>query len=84
MQYQHEYDCPMVVTQLQMPEASSSFMGNLFQDIKNLMTRFQHGSIQFKVRQCNVAAHKLAIYAWNVYNILLWYGDALDFLSHTC
>lgn len=58
-----ESDCQVVLAELQRLETYLSILGNLFQDIKALMSRFQNSSIQFRFRKCNVTSHKLAKFA---------------------
>lgn len=70
-----ESDCQTMVNELQCRKASCQSLDNLFQDIKTLMTCFQLCSIQFSHRQSNKVAYILAIYAWNVNHIVMWYGE---------
>lgn len=55
-----ESNCQSVVKEIQGNKESSSTLGNLIHDIKELMARFQCCTIQFNHRHCNTAAHRLA------------------------
>lgn len=74
-------DCQILVVELQDTHASLSPLGNLYQDIKNLMGCFNQCPVQFTYRQSNVAAHLLARHTWNVPNVALWFGEVPEFLS---
>lgn len=63
----------MVVNELLGNESSSSVLGNIFQNIKRLMIRFQFCNIQFSHRQYNVVTHSLAKIAWHVDHIAIWF-----------
>lgn len=58
-----ELDCQSLVAELHNHQAPLSPLGNIFQDIKDLMGRFQLCSVHFAYRQSNVVAHLLAKYA---------------------
>lgn len=73
-------DCQLVVNELQQETPSSSHLGNLYLDIKALMTNFQQCNIIFYYRHYNSVAHSLAKFAWNVDHILSWLGEASKFL----
>lgn len=59
----------------------NSILGNIWLDIKELMSRFSCCKIQYGHRQCNMAAHKLGQYVWNVIDVAMWFGP--PFLEQT-
>lgn len=75
-----EFDCQTLVKELQSKELSTSFVGNIIQDLKDMMTHFHVCLINFGYCQSNIAAHKLARFVYNVENIVLWYGVTPKFL----
>lgn len=75
-----ESDCQYVVTKLHGQQASLSPLGNILQDIKELNGHLQTCSVHFAYRKSNEVGHLLAKYAWNVTDVVLWNGDAPDFL----
>lgn len=78
-----ESDCQLVVNEMLNAENSSSEMGNIYLDVKDLMSRFRDFSLHFASRLCNIAAHRLARNSWHVNQAVLWHGDMLDFLTQT-
>lgn len=59
----------------------NSILGNVLHDIRELMSHFLCCKIQHGNRLENRAAHKLARYAWNVDDVVMWYGDMPTFLK---
>lgn len=78
-----ESDCQLVGNELNEETPSSSYLGNLFHDIKALMANFQQYNITFCYRHYNRAAHNLVRFVWNVDHIVPWLGEVLEFLLQT-
>lgn len=75
-----ESDCQVVANEIQTSDQHGE-LGNLLSDIKEWMGKFLDCQIQFAHRGCNMVAHTLAHFAWNVSNISVWYGVEPEFLS---
>lgn len=61
-----EYHCQTLVKELQSKEPSTSFVENIIQDLKDMMTSFHVCFVSFGYRQSNVATHKFARFACNI------------------
>lgn len=61
-----ERDCQVEVNELLSFEESNSLLGNVFQDIKSLMTIFLECNIKCANRSCNGVSHNIARYSCNV------------------
>lgn len=58
-----EFDCLLLVQELQQTGEFGMYLGHILLDIKQMMARFSHISMKFCYRECNGIAHKLAKYA---------------------
>lgn len=75
-----EIDSLLSVKEIQEKESSRSMMYNIIKDVKKLMRKFPNCSIQHVRRICNGAAHRLARFAWNVEDIIVWWESFPDFI----
>lgn len=78
-----ESDCQLVVNEVLNAKNSFSEMGNIYQDVKELMSRFRDCSLHFASKLCNVATPKHARNARHVNQVILWHVDMPDFLTQT-
>lgn len=72
-----ESDCQAIANEIQGQQASLSPLGNIFQDIRELLGRFKTCSIHFAYRESNVVVHLPAKYAWDVTDVVLSMGTPL-------
>lgn len=75
--------CQWVVSEVLQVENSYLEIGNLFEGIREIMSRFLSCSIQFGNIMCNVVAYKLAKNVWHVNHIIIWFGEMPDFITQT-
>ncbi|CAI9783849.1 unnamed protein product [Fraxinus pennsylvanica] len=80
---QVESDSPLVVQELTETPAESLFLwGNLIQDIRILMNRFPNINVRHKSRLSNSAAHYLIRNSWHLDDLVVWWSDPSEFVSH--
>ncbi|KAF5463138.1 hypothetical protein F2P56_019077 [Juglans regia] len=77
-----ECDCMNVVRELQSTEASMASAGNVINDAKMLMGRFQEVRVQHVNRIGNGVAHSLARHAWNIVDINVWWEQIPSFIRN--
>lgn len=70
-----ESDCLLVVEAIMSMGEPNSIHGNIWLDIRELMSYFACCRVQYGHGQDNMAAHKLIQYALNVIDIAMWYAD---------
>lgn len=76
-------DCLVVVEELSSGIDSNSELGNIYLDIKDLMSHFLFYKIQYGNHLGNIVAHSLARNTWHVNNISMWYDVIPPFLTQT-
>lgn len=76
-----ESDCLGVVEEISDRNECYSDLGNVYLDVKDLMSRFVFSKLQYGNRLGNFAAHYFARNVWHSSNISLWHGVLSDFLT---
>ncbi|KAF5445494.1 hypothetical protein F2P56_034541 [Juglans regia] len=77
-----EFDCLLLVQELQESHEFSSTNGNLLKDVRDLMKHFNELHIKHVYREGNGVAHSLARFAWNVVDIQMWWDYVPAFVNH--
>lgn len=67
-----EGDCLLMIRACQSDQASTSMLGNIVLEIKQLQRDFEKCRFKHTFREQNVPAHKLARFAWQVESIVMW------------
>ncbi|KAF5451602.1 hypothetical protein F2P56_026695 [Juglans regia] len=76
-----ETDCLILVNALQSQTTFLTDFAFLLNDISRMMRGFQEVQILHVNRLGNIAAHQLARNAWNVEDIVMWWGSCPSFVS---
>ncbi|XP_042952278.1 uncharacterized protein LOC122289367 [Carya illinoinensis] len=70
-----EDDARNIISEVQQTDQNFAWYGQIIEDIKLIYNTRQRWTIQYAQRECNLAAHKLAQFALQCDNELVWLED---------